>query len=326
MVAQQPGGLWWLMYAIIIIAWAAVWLRIAMRNAWFPAHARKDEQNVPTTMGVLFGGGVIAAFLSGAVSTELLVAATLLVLAGLYDDIKGLHAGAKLAVQVVAAGFVIAGSAGSVGAWVFIIPAVYWMNMYNFMDGSNGMMGLYALAVLITPLVLSAVHLEPIFNINLLSVYCLAIPLLVFLFGNLRKKALWIAGDTGCMVLGFLLFFLFLPAGAPATGDTMLRFLACTSLLVTDTCLTIIFRLLKQQNIVIRHQYHLYQVAVFRAKMHPVYVAGAYAGVQLLQVVVMAMLHYSALSVVAMLLLNSIVWVGLQYRWKGELVRLKSPY
>lgn len=81
------------------------------------------------------------------------------------------------------------------------------VNAYNFMDGINGITGLYTIAVLL-PLMYVNHKVEP------LSIWiCLFYPLIasvVFLFFNFRKRAKCFAGDVGSVSIAFWIVTLLL--------------------------------------------------------------------------------------------------------------------
>ena len=86
----------------------------------------------------------------------------------------------------------------------YLIVGVGIVNMFNFMDGINGITGLFSLVVL------SGFYFinmnEQLINEEL--IYYTVISLLVFNFYNFRKKALFFAGDIGSISIGVLIFFI----------------------------------------------------------------------------------------------------------------------
>jgi UDP-N-acetylmuramyl pentapeptide phosphotransferase/UDP-N-acetylglucosamine-1-phosphate transferase len=110
-----------------------------------------------------------------------------------------------------------------------------------------------------------------------LKVYLLA--LLVFAYGNVRKKALFFMGDVGSISLGLfascLVFFAF-------AMDLNLAYLLLLAVYGVDSLATIIFRLLNKENITQAHRSHAYQLLSNEGKWGHLSVAFLYAALQLL--------------------------------------------
>ena len=162
--------------------------------------------------------------------------------------------------------------------WMLVlIPIIIvgFFNLYNFMDGLNGMTGMYSAVVLSGFL---AINLkEHLVNSDLI-IYSL-LGLGVFGFFNFRKKAKWFAGDIGSMSMATLLFFL---------GATfMIKLEAPIIILIivvygVDSSLTIFLRMLRREKITEAHRHHLYQRFVDVDKWPHLKVSILYAGIQLL--------------------------------------------
>ncbi|MET2984706.1 MraY family glycosyltransferase [Aureibaculum conchae] len=162
--------------------------------------------------------------------------------------------------------------------WLLILVSVIivgFFNLYNFMDGINGMTGIYSIIVLSGFLFVNL--MEKILDNNLMIFVLLA--LLVFGFFNFRKKAAWFAGDIGSMSLATLIFFLgakfIITLNAPI-------FILIIVVYGIDACLTIFLRIYRKENISEAHRHHLYQKLVDKKKWSHIKVALVYALIQLL--------------------------------------------
>jgi UDP-N-acetylmuramyl pentapeptide phosphotransferase/UDP-N-acetylglucosamine-1-phosphate transferase len=180
---------------------------------------------------------------------------------GFLDDKKGLTAAFRFPFQIFAVWLIIygAGICDSGFHWtvklLFIIVSLGFVNAYNFMDGINGITGLYSLVV-----VLSFMYLN--FQIKIFPAfifYTLVISLLVFGYFNFRKKALMFAGDIGSMSLAAVLLFIISVFIIKLKSPVLLLFVLIYGI---DSAMTIIFRLLKHQNIFKAHRWHYYQKLV----------------------------------------------------------------
>jgi UDP-N-acetylmuramyl pentapeptide phosphotransferase/UDP-N-acetylglucosamine-1-phosphate transferase len=120
------------------------------------------------------------------------------------------------------------------------------------MDGINGITAFYALVALSTFLYLN-------FSISFVSgdlIILLIISVLIFTFFNARKKALAFAGDVGSITLAFMLAWMMI-ALMQKTGD--IAYILFFVVYGIDAVVTIIFRLIRKENIFKAHRTHLYQ-------------------------------------------------------------------
>lgn len=150
------------------------------------------------------------------------------------------------------------------------------LNAYNFMDGINGMSGLYSLVTLACLWYV---------NENLVSfitadfiVYPL-IASLIFLFFNFRKKAKCFLGDIGSMGIAFWIITLLALLMIKTEQYKWFLFLAVYGV---ETILTILERLKLKENIFDAHRRHLYQLFANEKKVSHLLVSSIYGIVQLL--------------------------------------------
>jgi UDP-N-acetylmuramyl pentapeptide phosphotransferase/UDP-N-acetylglucosamine-1-phosphate transferase len=150
------------------------------------------------------------------------------------------------------------------------------LNACNFMDGVNGMTGLYSLAVLAS---LQYVNYKLIAFTNPDFINFAILACIVFLFFNFRKRARCFAGDVGSMGISFwictLLLQLILKTGSPV-------WILLLSVYGVDTVCTILHRLYLRQNIFQAHRLHFYQILSNERGVSHLKVAGIYAFLQLL--------------------------------------------
>lgn len=248
---------------------------------------------------VLRGGGII--FLLGAWIWSaffgfqyplFLVAVTLAAGISFIDDIHSLPDSVRLIVQFAAMGLLIWQLFMMTGDDSFIKTAGLWMkmgfiavalivcvgatNIYNFMDGINGITAGYSAAVLLPLLFVNRIY--NFVDTSFLVVALLAI--IVFSFFNFRPrgKAKCFAGDVGSVGIAFILLFA-IGALIAKTGDiTWLVFLLVYGV---DGCLTICHRILLHENLGQAHRKHVYQLMANELKIsHPV-VSLIYALIQL---------------------------------------------
>lgn len=153
---------------------------------------------------------------------------------------------------------------------IFVIGVI---NAYNFMDGINGITGLYSLAVIV-PLFLTEAN-EKLQSLELF----LMMGLLVFNFFNTRKKAICFAGDVGSISLAILIVFLLIMRIQQTHHVVYIGFLLVYGM---DTVATIILRLIRREDIFKAHRSHFFQYLANEQKIPHVWIAVVYCGIQLI--------------------------------------------
>ena len=136
-------------------------------------------------------------------------------------------------------------------AYVFFVGV---LNAFNFMDGINGITGLYSLSILIALQYVNykIIAFTPPDFINYALLACI-----VFLFFNFRKQAKCFAGDIGSMAISFWIVTLLLQLMMKSQSFIWVLFLTVYGV---DSIGTILHRLCLQQNIFKAHRMHFYQV------------------------------------------------------------------
>ena len=197
------------------------------------------------------------------------------------DDVKSLPDSVRLVVQFGAMALMF----WSMGImhwnmwWIVLVALVVCVgatNVINFMDGINGITAGYALAVLVS-LVLLNIDFAFV-DSSFLVVAILGV--LVFCIFNFRPKgkAKCFAGDVGSIGIAFILLFL-IGRLIISTGDvTYLIFLLVYGV---DGCLTIIHRIMLHENLGVAHRKHAYQLMANELKIGHVKVSLLYMGMQL---------------------------------------------
>ncbi len=149
------------------------------------------------------------------------------------------------------------------------------LNAYNFMDGINGMSGLYSLIAFAT------LYFVNQWIVSFVSADFIIYPMLaslVFMFYNFRTKARCFLGDVGSMGLAFwiiaLIALLIIETGT-------FKWILLLSVYGIETALTIAERLKRRENIFEAHRRHLYQLFVNEKKYSHLSVSAAYGALQL---------------------------------------------
>lgn len=213
----------------------------------------------------LRGGGILFLFGAWSYSTFFefqypwfLVGLTLVALISFIDDIHSLPDSVRLVIQFVSI-FLMFYQLNILHWdmwWIVILAMIVCVgiiNVYNFMDGINGLTGGYSLVVLISLLMIN--QKNSFVDNDFLTIIFISI--LIFCFFNFRKKAKCFAGDVGSVSIAFILLFIL--------GNYILitRDVTWLILLVVygvDACMTIVHRIMLHENLGKAHRKHVYQI------------------------------------------------------------------
>jgi UDP-N-acetylmuramyl pentapeptide phosphotransferase/UDP-N-acetylglucosamine-1-phosphate transferase len=196
------------------------------------------------------------------------------------DDITGLGQKVRLLFHLIAMScvFYLAGVFGYIPWWIIIIGYILFIgivNAYNFMDGINGITGLYSIAVLSS---LQYVNLVYGNFVNPDMIWYPLIASVVFLFFNFRKRAKCFAGDVGAVSIAFWIVTLLLLLILKTKNIIWLGFLMVYGV---DAVMTILHRIYLKENIMEAHRLHFYQIMANEKKMPHRLVSIIYFTVQL---------------------------------------------
>lgn len=156
---------------------------------------------------------------------------------------------------------------------IFFFIALGIINAVNFMDGINGISGLYGIVFFGTILVLDV----KVQFIDPAMIHYVLMALSVFLFFNLRKKALMFAGDIGSISMAYMMIFLMTKWYIATQSWTIILLLMVYGL---DVFLTMIQRFRRGEKILEPHRSHLYQRLVNEKKIPHILIAIIYAFLQ----------------------------------------------
>ena len=197
-----------------------------------------------------------------------------------YDDLRPLSNKIRLLIHLIAVSLLFMQSdLLAYPVWIIIlvyILVIGTINAYNFMDGINGITGAYSL---ITILSLSFINENHNSFVSIEWLIITAISLLVFNFFNFRKKAKCFAGDVGSVSMAFIIIF-FLLQLILKTGD--LKYIGFLLVYGIDSISTILFRLIRKENIFEAHRTHFYQYLTNVKSLPHLVVSALYMIVQLI--------------------------------------------
>jgi UDP-N-acetylmuramyl pentapeptide phosphotransferase/UDP-N-acetylglucosamine-1-phosphate transferase len=239
------------------------------------------------------------------------------------DDIITLNNKVRILVQFFSIGLMIAQTQMNQHWFVLFIVFIVitgMINAYNFMDGINGITVLYSL-VAISTLFWTSTHisnlLPDIFFISIIAA------LVVFSYLNLRTKAYCFAGDVGSISIAFVICFLILLIIIQTKSLVWLLFLGIYGI---DTVCTIIFRIIRKENIFKAHRSHFYQFMANELKIRHVIISLVYVIIQLVLNIITINGYVSnnyTLSLVSLFTI-SIVYIIIRFRFEGNFRLFKA--
>ncbi len=266
-----------LVVVALLLSVLCCWLYrgLALRQQWFDIPNTRSAHKQPTPKGggagiflALAASTFLAALVLGpwpATPGLLLVAAFALVATGLLDDIRGLPVGSRLlayAIVSIAAVLFLMWPAPWAALCLAAIYLLWMANLYNFMDGIDGLAALETLFVCVAVAVLAGGSGGGEWQI----VFCLLLAAVSagFLVWNLPTASLFM-GDAGSVCLGFLLGCLSLEAGF---GLQLPVWLILLAVFVSDASATLLLRLVRGEAVTAAHNQHLYQRLARRWQSH----------------------------------------------------------
>ena len=237
----------------------------------------------------------------------------------LFDDMHKLSVRLRLLVHFLAATMVVVGTEiythqGVLIAVMMLFTIVWMTNLYNFMDGSDGLaggmaligFGIYGIGALLTN------------NTSLaLLNFCIASSAAIFLYYNFHPAKIFM-GDTGSISLGFLAAVMGLLGWQQGSWAAWFPFLVFSPFIV-DASITLTRRVLRGARITEAHREHYYQRLIQLGWGH--------RNVSLAEYLLMLAVGITALSVLQqifpwqMLLTWCVVYISMLYfldkRWKN---------
>lgn len=234
---------------------------------------------------IIRGGGVLFYFayllwffLYGMPYPMILAGLTIMTITSFADDVHSISPKLRLVLQFVAMIVMLyethVFNLVLQSLLILSVICVGAINIYNFMDGINGMTGGYSLVVLLALMGVNLFALE--FIDNHLLIYMLMADV-IFCFFNFRKRAKCFAGDVGSLSMGFVIIFLLLKL---IFKDGHMHWIAFVSVYLVDGGLTILHRIMLKENILKPHKKHAYQIMANELKMPHLTVSGIYMGLQ----------------------------------------------
>ena len=274
----------WLSYIVVGIVLLAIEYSYIQIAQWARILDMPHHQSSHSG-AVIRGGGVIfyIAFVLWSVTHGFRWGGCMLglsVLAGIsfLDDIRSIDPKIRLICQFFAILVMFDHSGLLKNSWhviiILAIACVGAVNIYNFMDGINGMTGGYSLVVSLA--ILYANENMVRFAPSSLIIYVI-LSIVVFNIFNFRRKAKCFAGDVGSLSIGFIVVFFVLMLAL--RGHSM-SWISMLVVYLVDGGMTILHRIMLRENLMKPHKKHAYQIMANELGIPHLIVSGIYMGLQ----------------------------------------------
>ncbi len=302
-----------MIYLLIVV------LAFIFELAYFKIASKYNIVDRPSERGsskavTLRGGGIVFPFVvlvyfiySGFAYPWFIVGLLMISCISFYDDVSSLSPRIRLLVHFISMLLMFQQLGLLALSFWWVIPIMLFVcagaiNVFNFMDGVNGITGGYAIVVLMALLYVNR-HVVEFVDPNFILFSLISV--LVFCFFNFRKRAKCFAGDVGAVSIAFIILFFTCKLVLLTNNFAWLAFLAVYGV---DGTLTLIHRILRREKISEPHRKHAYQLMANELKIPHVWVSAIYMGIQAL-VCIAFLLKPHLLMFAALVLVLSIAYV-----------------
>lgn len=320
--------MFYIYYLIVFIAtllFLALYLKISRHYHWFdqPDESRKSHTFAkPTSAGIIF---MLPSALMLILFPDILPFGTiqmgcsllfLIVLGGIDDFVP---ASAKIRLVVIT--LLSAGMLYTIDQqfpinrflWVvYLLGLVWWINLYNFMDGADGMAVLHAMACLVgyffIYVSIPSMELFMILNLILLLFLCL----LSFLLFNFPIAKMFM-GDSGSLSIAFTLAVIAMYGLSLKLFDEIL-IISFHLVFIVDATLTLFTRLKYKHKLTQAHNLHYFQALIVDGKSHA-YTSLLYLFITVITVGTALLLHFNETQWHIRLVILLFETVILSYFW-----------
>ena len=271
-----------------VVAWGiAAWVQRRaerLRLVQMPNHRSSHVQPTPHGggLGIVLAGTLAGSWLAWSQALNLWAVTGLalsLAVVGLLDDIRHLPARVRFVVQIVVCGGLLValgnmpgialnpaplpeGEGLTIAGWVLsgllLLTGVWWINLFNFMDGIDGIAGVQAVFMLLAGAALAAwANPDAMASPVWMLVLCVAAATVGFLLLNWPPARIFM-GDVGSTWLAFMIFALAL-VSVQAGWLNYAAWLVLAAVFVTDATVTLLTRMTRGEHWHEAHRSHAYQ-------------------------------------------------------------------
>jgi len=269
-----------ILIALLVLSYGYVKIAIRYNIVDKPNERSSHTQTTIRGGGILFLVAVLIFFFTNDFQYSYFVLGVVTIaVVSFIDDIRSLSSKLRLPFQFIAVGLVFYQlSMGVESLWLFpvlLIIGVLFLNSFNFMDGINGITGMYSIAVLSG---FFYINYENEFINNDFIIYLL-LSLIVFGYYNFRKKARFFAGDIGSISMAMVILFCLLILTRELMSPIILLFIVVYG---ADALMTLLYKVVIREKMSQPHRHHIYQKLVDVLKWSHLKVSILYALLQLM--------------------------------------------
>jgi UDP-N-acetylmuramyl pentapeptide phosphotransferase/UDP-N-acetylglucosamine-1-phosphate transferase len=246
--------------ATLVTVWWLARSRFATLVLDHPNPRSLHEAPIPRTggLGLHAGAQLALAVIAPNLPAALWIAFIVLLVVSYWDDVRGIPAAARLAAHLAACGLFVAAVLPAEHGFLTAAAAalaIAWMaNLYNFMDGSDGLAGGMAMIGFSTCGVAAwAAGSTEFALVN----FCVAAAAAAFLVFNFHPARIFL-GDAGAVPLGFLAAALGVMGWLQRDWTWWFPLLVFAPFIV-DATATLARRLLRRERVWEAHRDHYYQ-------------------------------------------------------------------
>ena len=250
----------YILVSLILIISAFVYIKIAEKYNIVdrPNHRSSHTEPIIRGAGVLF---YIAAFIFFVVSNfsypYLIIGLSIIALISYIDDLMTLSSKVRLVFQFISISLLLYQLVLILELPIYVLPilliiGVGFINVFNFMDGINGITGLYSLVAFFGLYLIN--RKEEILDERF--IVFMIISIIIFGYFNFRKKARFFCGDVGSISLAIILLFMITYFSFKLESPLIVLLMG---VYLTDAVFTIFYRKAIGENIVEAHRHHIYQ-------------------------------------------------------------------
>jgi UDP-N-acetylmuramyl pentapeptide phosphotransferase/UDP-N-acetylglucosamine-1-phosphate transferase len=315
-----------LLASLLALCVTAISLHLLLRTGLVRATSDQANErslhqgNIPRIGGIGIALGLSAALVAAllvhwplpAASMTIVTCYTMLLSVSLFDDVYRLPVAPRLLIQVaVALAAAAALGLGAIGVLVCALLLVWCANLYNFMDGSDGLAGG------MTVIGFACYALIAFLNQQLeLAVLCatIASAAVGFLYFNLHPARLFL-GDSGSIPLGFTAGLVGIIGWQQTCWPWWLPIIVFFPF-IFDASFTLLHRILKREAFWQPHRQHLYQRSILAGLGH--YKLALFEYLLMFASSALAVLIIHKTSAVAGLIIGLQTVTGLFFAWRAH--------
>ncbi len=275
------NGLGWLLLASVGLSWLVASMVLRRAEPWqlvqSPNHRSSHVLPTPNGggLGIVVASSVAGAWLAWSGANQLwpvLALSLPLAAMGVLDDVRHLPAKWRFAVQLAVVAGLLAALGGlppltlwaglGLDGWLLLgllfLVGAWWINLFNFMDGIDGIAGMQAVFMLLSGAAFAAwanpaATTSPVWMLML----CVASATVGFLLLNWPPAKIFM-GDVGSTWLAFMIFALAL-LSIQAGWLSYAAWLVLAAVFVTDATVTLLTRMARGERWYEAHCSHAYQ-------------------------------------------------------------------